>query len=118
MADKSLKLTHLLSLLLVYGLLSVAAFYVAPANAERLYGSDGKYIGRIENNRLYDRRGRYQGRIEGDRLYNERGERWGRFEYDVLVNDRDQVEAVRFSERFYRMHRGYRPDEYDFEEDW
>lgn len=107
---------HLMIASCLYGLASLLVFAAADIKAgERFYDEQGRYQGRIlENGRIYNSRGEYQGRIEGDRLYDEQGKYRGRVVGSSVLNDADQwTGATVRTDEFYRMHRGYFPEEYE-----
>lgn len=105
---------NLLLLLRAYGVISLLFTVAMPAKAERFYDETGKYQGRVQDNgRIYDEQGRYQGRIERNRLYDEAGEYRGRIQGSVVFDEHDETTgATMHSDEFYRMHRGYFPEDY------
>lgn len=108
---------HLMQLLMAYGILSLIVFGIVPAvkAGERFYDETGKYQGQVKDNgRIYDERGRYRGRIERDRLYDDTGKYRGRVDSGVVVDENDQwTGATVRTENYYRMHKGYYPEDYE-----
>ena len=64
---------HTLTVLWFTVLLGISA-----AQAQRMYDSSGRQLGRVDAERYYDASGRQVGRIDGDRIYDGSGRQIGR----------------------------------------
>ena len=64
---------HTLAVLCFTVLLGISA-----AQAQRMYDSSGRQLGRVDAERYYDASGRQIGRIDGERIYDGSGRQIGR----------------------------------------
>lgn len=107
----------LTKLLVIYGVAALLIMTAVQAQAERFYDETGKYQGRLDDGRIYDETGKYQGRIEGRRLYSDDGKYRGTIHSDSAFEDDGDFSGAIQPEEFYRIHKGYYPEEYEDEGD-
>ena len=70
-------------------------------DGERIYSASGQHIGRLEGERVYDSAGRLLGRIDGDRVYSASGSLMGRFEGERLYDASGRLLGRIDGERLY-----------------